>query len=278
MASVMTHPVAERLAAARSVRRPLVFAHRGYSEIEVENTLPAFAAAVAIGSHGIELDVQLSRDGEVVVFHDRDLARLAEDRRAIREVDAAELRRIEPRRASGVESVPDDRRTRLGGEESPHHRGVPHLAEVFGLLAPGTLLDIELKSYDRSTRHILVRRTLEIVYEARATDRVFISSFDPWLIRAVRMTDPEIPTALIFSDDHEVPWVLRRGFGLQLSGATIAKPSVKHLLDGRKAGRDIYLVWTIKTNAEVDSLASHGASGLITNDPAAVLERLAAKK
>jgi glycerophosphoryl diester phosphodiesterase len=56
---------------------PLVIAHRGASALAVENTLAAFAAAAAAGADGVELDVRLCATGEVVVFHDADLRRLA---------------------------------------------------------------------------------------------------------------------------------------------------------------------------------------------------------
>ena len=62
---------------AANGRGPLVVGHRGASASELENTLAAFRRARADGADGVELDVQRARTGEVVVFHDDNLARLA---------------------------------------------------------------------------------------------------------------------------------------------------------------------------------------------------------
>jgi glycerophosphoryl diester phosphodiesterase len=66
------HPWIQR---ARAAGRPLVFAHRGGAALAPENTLAAFTRAHALGVDGFELDVRLSRDGEVMVIHDADVDR-----------------------------------------------------------------------------------------------------------------------------------------------------------------------------------------------------------
>lgn len=247
----MKPQVLERLTNAVKSRRPLVFAHRGCSEKELENTLPAFIAAAEAGSNGIELDVQLSRDDRVVVFHDRDLRRLAGgDPRAIRDCTAAELRNIPP------------------------HPGVPLLEDVLNSLPRDMIVDVELKSYDDTHRDLLVRRVAAVLTKTGTTDRVLVSSFDPRLVRAFRRAMPAVPTATIFADDPELPRLLRRGLGVVLAGATIAKPSVDHVLRGRRPRRRIYLAWTVATPGEIDALVARGAAGVITNDPAAALAHL----
>lgn len=248
----MNTPVLKRLATAVTTRRPLVLAHRGFSDRELENTLPAFAAAVEAKSDGVELDVQFSRDDELVVFHDRDLRRLGSgDPRTVRECTLAELRSI------------------------PTHPGIPTLREVLDLLPVDMIVDVELKSYDDHHRVRLVRAVAETLVEAGATDRVLVSSFDPCLVRRFRRVLREVPTAVIFSDDPEVPWWLRRGLGLDLAGAAIAKPSANHVLRGRSPRRGLYLAWTVQTPGEIDALVAHGAAGIITNDPESARARLA---
>src|SRR5262252_9755429 len=75
--------------------RPLVFAHRGGSALAPENTMAAFDNGLALGADGLELDVHLSRDGVVVVHHDRLLDRTTALRGPIAERDAADLRRVD---------------------------------------------------------------------------------------------------------------------------------------------------------------------------------------
>src|SRR6266566_9695510 len=73
--------------------RPLVFAHRGGSALAPENTIQAFDNGLRLGADGLELDVRLSRDGVVVVHHDRTLDRTTTLRGAVDERIAAELER-----------------------------------------------------------------------------------------------------------------------------------------------------------------------------------------
>lgn len=240
----MNSSIIERLSTAAEFGRPLILAHRGYSNRELENTLPAFAAAVNAGSDGIELDVQLSRDDQVVVFHDRDLRRLVGgDTREIRECTAREL------------------------QEIPPHFGVPSLKDVLSFLPREMIVDVELKSYNTTSRNRLVARVVETLIETAATDRVLVSSFDPWLIRLFHRILPKVPTAVIFCDDPGVPRILRRGLGVDLAGAPIAKPSVEHVLRGRRPRRKLFLAWTVHATSEIDALVAAGAAGIITNDP-----------
>ena len=68
-----------------------IFAHRGASSFHVENTFSAFKKAIEIGADGIELDVQLSKDGVLVVFHDGNLQRLASSKKYVAQCDYDEL-------------------------------------------------------------------------------------------------------------------------------------------------------------------------------------------
>ena len=75
--------------------RPLVFAHRGGAALAPENTLAAFDQASPLGADGLELDVRLSRDGVVVVHHDRTLERTTNLRGAVSNATADELARAD---------------------------------------------------------------------------------------------------------------------------------------------------------------------------------------
>ena len=94
----------------------LILAHRGASDARLENTLAAFTHAIERGADGVELDVQLSRDGEVIVFHDHDLARLAGRQEKIEHLTWDELSRVAlhqnnriPRLVDVLEHWPTDR-------------------------------------------------------------------------------------------------------------------------------------------------------------------------
>ena len=112
-----------------------VIAHRGASADERENTLPAFERAIEIGADFVELDVQASADGELVVFHDLDLDRLTPLRGPLRRRTAAELR----------------------------EHGIPTLEEVLHLARGRIGVMAELKSVHLSRRHDVVGRTVALL-------------------------------------------------------------------------------------------------------------------
>ena len=103
---------------------PLVIGHRGASARAPENSVEAFARARADGADGVELDVLRCASGEVVVFHDDDLARLADRPERIDALPLAELRRVDLR----------------GGAR------IPTLEEAFEACGPDLLVNVELKA------------------------------------------------------------------------------------------------------------------------------------
>ena len=140
--------------------RQEAFAHRGLHDIErglVENTLPAFEAACAAG-YGMELDIQFSRDFEVVVFHDDNLKRLAGDPRRVDACTLAELRAFT-----------------LGGVEGAR---IPTLREVLNLVHGRTPLLIELKSGKNNAR--LCRALMALLRDYRG--EYIVESFNPLIV------------------------------------------------------------------------------------------------
>ena len=142
--------------------RPLVFAHRGGSKIGPENTIEAFDRGIAAGADGLELDVHLSRDGVVVVHHDRLLDRTTRARGPVASRTAAEL---------------------IGFD-------VPTLRDVLARYA-GTKLIIELKLPGAT----LARAVVDEVRRAGAVEHVCLGSFSATALRAARASAPEIATS-----------------------------------------------------------------------------------
>src|SRR5512143_199880 len=107
-------------------RRPLILAHRGASRRAPENTMAAFRLAAELGADGVELDVQLSKDGEVVVMHDSRVDRTTDGHGRIRDLPLAELRALD-----------------AGGWYAPEFAGerIPTLAEVLHELGPRLVLN-----------------------------------------------------------------------------------------------------------------------------------------
>ena len=155
------------------IARPV--AHRGLHDAAagiIENTPSAFAAAVA-ANYAIECDIQLSADGEAMVFHDQTLERLTEGGGRLDAMSAAELKRVAFRTTA-------DRMITLG--------------ELCGLAADRTALFVEIKSrFDGDLR--LVKRAAEVL--AKYSGRVALMSFDPAPIAALRTLAPRLPRGIV---------------------------------------------------------------------------------
>ena len=156
---------AKRKAAAAFMRSP--YAHRGlWSKKLAENSLSAFRAAVEAGV-GIELDVQLSSDGEVVVFHDDHLGRMTGENARVREKTAEELASLSLAQTK---------------------EGIPTLREVLALVDGKVPLLVELKS--EYQRNLLCEKTAAILDEYKGP--YMIESFHPLIVGWFRRHRPKI--------------------------------------------------------------------------------------
>jgi glycerophosphoryl diester phosphodiesterase len=163
------------------IARPV--AHRGLHDAAagiVENTSSAFAAAIAAG-YAIECDIQISGDGEAMVFHDQALDRLTEQSGRLDALSAAELKQV-PLRASR------DRMLTLG--------------DLCDLVAGRSALFVEVKSrFDGDLR--LLKRAADVL--ARYSGNVALMSFDPVPIAALRTLAPHIPRGIVAERRYNHP-------------------------------------------------------------------------
>ncbi len=157
-----------------------IIAHRGLPTLAPENTLPAFRKAVELGVEHLEVDVQQTSDGHLVVFHDKSVARTTNGRGDIREYTLDELKQLD-----------------AGSWFSDAFRGeqVPTLREVVDVLDERTNLLLEIK-YGSPYHDGIERRLIDFIKEHRLEDRVLIKSFDPDAIKRVRSLAPEIPVGI----------------------------------------------------------------------------------
>lgn len=247
---------ADRLKRWGRQARPLLIAHRGASTGAPENTLAAFRLAREQGADGVELDVMRCGSGEVVVFHDDDLARLGGPGRSardqVRALPLAALREID-----------------LGAGER-----IPLLDEVFETLGPELLVNIELKTppdwLDRARDHGLAKAVAELVRRHGFEARALISSFDPLLLARFRAAAPSVGTGLLFGADQSRPF--RHAWAAPLLRPLALHPEstlVDQVALGRWRARG-YLVhtWTVDDPAELRCLAALGVDAVITNRPA----------
>jgi len=185
----------------------LIIAHRGASGLAPENTLAAFKLAIALGVDGVEMDVQLSADGEPVIMHDLRVNRTTDGAGPVHALRTEELRRLDavswferrlvarPRLRAKVERAARD----TGAQPSFPIEGPPLLAEALALLAPAALarIYVELKGA-RTTRDPLLEATISVVRKGKMEGSVTLLSFDHNIVAAAKGLAPEIRTALTF--------------------------------------------------------------------------------
>ncbi len=230
----------------RTKGRPRVWAHRGDSAHEPENTLAAFDRARRAGADGIELDVRFDRDRTVVVFHDSDLTRLTGRPGRMEDLTGAERMEL-----------------RVGGHP------VPTLAEVLGEL--GELeVDVEIKAIRPGRMGELAQATAEVIRASGRADQVLVSSFDPFALMQFHRHLPEVALAYLFHDEQPLP--LRRGWVGNWMGASVFHP--QHTLCTEQSVKAWHAagvplnVWTVDDPDELRRLAKLGVDGVFCNDPA----------
>ena len=227
-----------------------VFAHRGASHYAPENTLPAFALAAAQGADGIELDVHLSQDGELVVIHDEELDRTTDGTGLVRDHTLTQLQAL-----CADNHMPGFADARI-----------PTLREVLALVRPTPLLvNIELKTGVLSYEGI-EQKALDLVREMGMADRVIWSSINHYSIETVRQLAPEAETAYLYSDI--ICGVERYAAAHGVRGLHPGLWNVKmtDLLQRYLASGLAVRVWTVDAAADLRWLLAAGAD-VITNDP-----------
>ena len=225
-----------------------IIAHRGASADAPESTRAAIRAAVRGGAHMIELDVQMTRDGRLVIFHDDRLNRTTNGRGRLVKATYAQVARLD----AGSWFHP-----RFAGER------VLLLSEALRVIPHRVRINLELKRTRHGRR--LVQRVLRTVRRARAQTRVVLSSFDAALLDLAGRCG--IPRALIGDRQPErsLQRAIRAGYdGWHPKWSLVTPARIAH---AHAAGVWVY-AWTVDTVGRARRLRRWGVDGIFTNDPA----------
>jgi glycerophosphoryl diester phosphodiesterase len=240
-------------------------AHRGGAQLAPENTFAAFRNALTLPIDAIELDVHMSRDGHVVVFHDNHVHKRTNGSGNLLDLDLAYLRRL-------------DASARFpGGWSEPQQ--IPTLSEVLELAKGRTQVYIEIKMSKRRRAYepypYIAENVVELVHLAGMLDQVVVISFDWMILAVIKSLEPSIETGMIVSDRV---WNPRTRDGIQLViekageyGCTwinmdcklftseMPQTLHKHAL---KLG-----LWTVNKQADMLRFASAGVDSLTSDRP-----------
>lgn len=238
----------------------LLAAHRGGALLWPENSLLAFRNAIALGVDFLELDVHLSKDGEVVVIHDPTLDRTTTGTGAVRDLTLAELRTLRLKDKDG--KVTDE--------------AIPTLDEVLALSGPPALrLLVEIKVAGGGARYPEIEEKVFAVLDRhRVTSRAIVMAFEKETVRRVRQLRPEVRAGALYSPrrlermgstvEREIAELPKLGVGFVglhqalVSPEVVARASQAGLLLG---------VWTVNEAQAMASFVSLGVDILITDRP-----------
>lgn len=246
--------------------RPLFFAHRGGSLVAPENTLAAFERGASYGADALELDIQMTRDGELVVMHDPTVDRTTDGSGPVASFTLDELRRLD----AGYRFTPD------GGATFPFRGqgiGVPALREVFERF-PAARVNIDLKE-STPAREVALWRLIE---ECEAHDRTLVASEAlPPIARFRQLSAGRVATsacrpeirAFVIASWAGTTWLLRPAYdALQVPdthrGLRIVSP--RFVRAAHRRGLDVH-VWTIDDRPAMERLLAWGVDGLMTDRP-----------
>jgi glycerophosphoryl diester phosphodiesterase len=256
-------------------REPLVIAHRGSSAAVAEHTVGAYRRAIAEGADGLECDVRLSSDGELVCLHDRTLERTGGSTGIVSTMTLAELRAVDW--GAWKHSTEADRDAEDGSLLT-----LRDLVELALGAGREIGLAVETKHPSRAggrVEHEVAKLLGEYEIDgARGSSRVWVRmmSFSAMAVRRMGSLCPDLPLVLLVSAQQPMP--LRRTrlvAGAGTAGLDIAllreRPEI--VQERHEAGNDVW-VWTVDEEDDMRLCRSLGVDAIISNRPAAALDLL----
>jgi glycerophosphoryl diester phosphodiesterase len=253
--------------------RPLIFGHRGFGNLGPDNSLYAAEHAFAAGMDGVDMDGQLTKDSELVIFHDLSVDRLTAGTGRVRDLTRDQMLALD-----------------LGPKFDPAVRGATvHTFEDFVIAAKGRgILMVELKVPGTGETGIEAR-AVDIIRRHGAYDYVILSSFNPIVLRRVKQLDPNVRTAFIFMDTNwnpqllaeikpedrvDLPWIVRQEW-IRRALRKWIKPdllSINQEVDPAVTERLIakgwpVFIWTPDDDAAIRGALARRPYGVISDQP-----------
>ena len=235
-----------------------IFGHRGFSGKYPENTMLAFRKAVEAGVDGMEFDVQLSKDGEIVIIHDEKVDRTTDGKGNVRDMTLAELKKLDASAAfKGV----------YGKNE------IPTLREYFDYIKDKDIIsNIELKT-GVFVYPGIEKKVCDLIAEYGLEERIILSSFNHETIMRCAEVAPEIKRGFLSED-----WLVNFGRYAEENGAACCHPNCiclheENVKEMHDRGREIN-TWTVNEPENIKRLSSLGVDALIGNYPDRMVELL----
>lgn len=240
--------------------KPLIIAHRGSAGEAPENTIAAFRLALEQQCDAIELDVHLSKDGEIIVCHDATVDRTTNGTGSIHEMTVEQLKALDA--GSWFDA-------KFAGEQ------IPLLEEVFDLVPPHIMINVEVK-YPYG--HEIEAKLVELMRKKNRIENVVVSSFDFKSLLMLKGIEPEVKIGLLYNTNfvrHRDAAVIMQVpvYSLHPNMQRIGKEDIA---DAKSHGLQVY-PYTVNKDEHMRLAIDCGVSGIITDYPARLKQVLEAE-
>lgn len=234
----------------------LVIAHRGASAVAPESTRAALEAAITGDADGVELDVQLSRDGRLIIFHDERLDRTTDGAGAV-----------------ARHTYPDLARLDAGAWFNPRFSGQRILlaSQALRLFRSHGLVNLELKPTARGP--MLIDRLVRCLQWTGSVRRVLVSSFATMLLERLRRRGPTVARAVICHRHFDRALAAARRLACDAIHPHVDLVTPQRVVRAHADGLRVH-VWTVDRIAVARRLAGWGVDGIFSNDPARMTRAL----
>jgi glycerophosphoryl diester phosphodiesterase len=230
--------------------KTLILGHRGYKAKYIENTRPSFMKALECGADGIELDVHLTKDGQVVVFHDFELSRMTKEKGFIFEYSLEEIKKMKVKNNHEIptlEEVVDD----LVEYKRLHSR-----LKVY--------LNVEFKAGSQMYEGIEAK-VMKICYSKLTSDEVIFSSFDHHCLVNIKALDSNAQVGVLTTASLVEPWTYLKSLAGDFYHPNYLTLSPKNLREMMVKGLLIN-AYTVNKKAVAKQLMAAGIHMIITDE------------
>jgi len=228
-----------------------IYGHRGVPTQAPENTLLSFQKAIELNVHGIELDVQITKDKILVVHHDTHLERLTGIPTLISTLTYKKLLTIDAR----------------GGDfDSLEIQRIPKLEDVLEILPENTAINIEIKSQQLFNEK-MEKPVVDLIIKFDLLNRAIVSSYNPLPLRKIKKLNSKIKTAQIWNEEMEFSY---------LCWVYVSRPDVFHgqidqlnskIISNLKKLRLKIYAFTVNSPEQLAKVKHLNLDGIFTDDP-----------
>jgi len=237
---------------------PAVFAHRGASAYAPENTLSAFKLAINQNADGIELDVTLAADGQVVVIHDTTIDRTTTGKGHVRFMDLSTLRQFD-----------------AGSWFGPAHAGerIPTLNEALEVIGDKVITNIEIQPFSSPLRQT-TEKVVSLVAHHGLEDTIIFSSFNPRALIQIHQQLPAVSIGILLRPGKLGTWaklIFDGWVNYRSIHPHYSTVTPKMIQRAKTEGRRV-IAYTVNQPEDIRRLFAMGIDGIFTDDPQLALK------